>query len=75
MLPPGSSANPSILLRSASPTTHFEFTFDMGAQLYCDFNVDYSLPQPLLRDSVIKVVGLPRVCSLTRNNNMVIKVL
>jgi hypothetical protein len=43
-IPTGSSANPGILLRSASaPSTPFEFPFDMAVQLYCDFNVDDSL--------------------------------
>ncbi len=43
-IPPGSSANPGILLRSASaPTTPFESPFDLAVQFYCDFNVDDGL--------------------------------
>jgi hypothetical protein len=37
--------------------------------------VDDGLPQPSLMYSVTKVVGLPQVCGLTRNNNMVVEVL
>ncbi len=47
----------------------------MTTQLYGDFNVIDGLPQPLLMYSVSKVVGLPRVCGLAHDDDMVIKVL
>jgi hypothetical protein len=64
-IPPGSSADPSILLRPASPTTPFEFPFNNAEDSYCDFNVSDGLPQPCLMDSVTHVVGLLRVCGLS----------
>ena len=74
-IPPGSSANPGILLQSALPTIPFEFLFDMTTQSYGDFNVDDGLPQPLHMYSVSKVVGLSQVCRLAHKNDMVVKVL
>ena len=56
-IPPGSSADPGILLRPASPTTPFEFPFQMAEETYCDFTMLGGQPQPLLRDSVTRVVG------------------
>ena len=60
--PPGLLADPSILLRPASPMTPFEFPFHIAEEAYCDFNISDGLPQPCLMDSVTHVVGLPRVC-------------
>jgi hypothetical protein len=74
-IPPGSAANPGILLRLALPSTPFEFLFDMTTQTYRDFNVTDGPPQPLLRYSVSKVVGLPQVCGLTHDDNTVVEVL
>jgi hypothetical protein len=48
VIPPGSSADPSILIWPAFPTTPFEFPFHMAEEMYCDFNVSDGLPQPLL---------------------------
>ncbi len=58
-IPPGSAANPGILLKLALSFTPFEFPFNMTTQMYGDFNVKDGLPLPLLRYSVSKVVGLP----------------
>jgi hypothetical protein len=74
-IPPGSAANPGILLRPASPSTPLEFPFDMTTQTYGDFHITDGLPLPLLRYSVSKVVGLPQVCSLAHNNDIVVKFL
>jgi hypothetical protein len=74
-IPPGSAANPGILLSPALLSTPFEFPFDMTTQTYGDLNLMEGLPLPLLRYSILKVVGLPRVCGLTHNNNIVVKVL
>jgi hypothetical protein len=57
------------------PSTPFEFPFDTTTQTYGDFNVTDGLPLPLLKYSVSKAVRLPRVCSLTHNENIVVKVL
>jgi hypothetical protein len=73
-IPPGSSVDPSILLRPASPTTPFEFPFNNTEESYCDFNVSDGLPQPCLMDSVTHVVGLPRVCSLSLVDDLVVRV-
>jgi hypothetical protein len=47
----------------------------MNTETYGDFNVTDGLPQPLLRYSISKVVGLPRLCNLAHNDNIVVKVL
>ncbi len=47
----------------------------MTTQTYGDFNVTDGLPLPLLRYSISNVVGLPWVCGLAHNNNIVVKVL
>jgi len=62
---PGSLTDPSILIRPASPTTPFEFPFQVAEETYCDFNVSGGTPCDTLRDSVTHVVGLPRVCGLS----------
>jgi hypothetical protein len=74
-IPLGSAANPGILLRTASPSTPFEFPFNITTQMYGDFNVTDGMPLPLLGCSVSKVVGLPQVCGLAHDDNIVIKVL
>jgi hypothetical protein len=74
IVPPGLSADPSILLRPASPTTPFEFPFHIAEEAYCDFNVSDGLPQPCLMDSVTHVVGLPRVCGLLLDDDLVVHV-
>jgi len=58
---PGSLTDPGILVRRASPTTPFEFPFQVAEETYWDFNVSGGLPGDTLRDSVTHVVGLPRV--------------
>jgi hypothetical protein len=74
-IPPSSAANPGILLRPASPSTPFEFLFNITTQTYGDFNITDGMPLPLLRYSISKLVGLPRVCGLAHDNNIVVKVL
>jgi hypothetical protein len=58
-IPPGSAANPGILLQPASPSTSFEFPCDTATQTYGDFNVTDGMPLPLLRYSISRVAGLP----------------
>jgi hypothetical protein len=74
MIPPGLLADPGILLRPVSPTTPFEFTFHTAEETYCDFNIPDGLPQPCLMDSVTHVVGLPRVCGLSLDDDLVVQV-
>ncbi len=74
LIPPGSSADPGILLRPASPTTPFEFPFQMADETYCDFTMLGGQPQPLLRDSITRVVGLMRVCGLELDSDLLVKV-
>ena len=69
-IPPGSLADPSILLRPASPTTPFEFPCQVAEETYCDFNVSGGLPCDNLRDSVTHVVGFPRVCGLSLDTHV-----
>jgi hypothetical protein len=64
-IPPGSSADPSILLCPTSPRTPFEFPVGLAEETYCDFNVTDAHPLPGLTDSVTQVVGLSRVCGLS----------
>ena len=71
-IPPGSLADPSILIRPASQTTPFEFPFNAAEETYCDFNVCNSRPQPCLMDSVTPVVGLPQVCGLSLVDDVVV---
>jgi len=73
-IPPGSSADPSILIRPASPSTPFEFPCNTAEERYCDFNVSDGCPQPYLMDSVTHVVGLPRVCGLSLTDDVVVRV-
>jgi hypothetical protein len=74
-IPLGSAANPGILLRPASPSTPFEILFNITTQTYGDFYVTDVMPLPSLRYCISKVVGLPRVCGLAHNDNIVVKVL
>ena len=71
---PGSLTDPGILVRPASPTTPFEFPFQVAEETYCDFNVSGGLPGDNLRDSVTHVVGLPRVCGLSLDSDLVVRV-
>ena len=71
---PGSLTDPSILLRPASPTTPFEYPFRVAEETYWDFNVSWGLPCDNLRDSVTHVVGLPRVCGLSLDTDLVVRV-
>ena len=73
-IPPGSSADPSILIRPASPTTPFEFPFQVAEETYCDFNVMDGTQQKCLMDSVTHVVGLPRVCGLSMVDDLMVRV-
>ncbi len=71
---PGLLTDPSILIRPASPTTPFEFPFQVAEETYCDFNVSGGLPCDNLRDSVTHVGGLLRVCELSRDTDLVVQV-
>ncbi len=71
---PGSLTDPSILIRPASPTTPFEFPFQFAEETYCGFNVSGGPPCDSLRDSVTHVVGLPRVCGLSLDTDLVIRI-
>ncbi len=71
---PGSLTDPGILVPPASPTTPFEFPFQVAEEMYCDFNVSGDLPGDKLRDSVTHVVGLPRVCGLLLDSDLVVRV-
>ena len=71
---PGSLTDPGILVRPASSTTSFEFPFQVAEETYCDFNVSGGLPGDNLRDSVTHVVGLPRVCGLSLDSDLVVRV-
>jgi hypothetical protein len=73
-IPPGSSADPSILIQPALPTTPFKFPFHMAEKTYCDFNVSDGLPQHLLQDSIARVVGLMRVCGLELDSDLSVTV-
>ena len=71
---PGSLADPRLLICPASPTTPFEFPFQVAEETYCDFNVSSGLPCVDLMDSVTHVVGLPRVCGLSLDSDLVVRV-
>ena len=42
--------------------------------MYCDFNVSGGLPCDNLRDSVTHVVGLPWVCGLSLDSDLVVRI-
>ena len=69
-IPPGSTADPTILVCPSSPTTPFEFPFQLAEGAYGDFGVPDSGPRENILDSVTHVVGLPRVCVLAMNHNV-----
>jgi hypothetical protein len=73
-LPPGSLTDPSILIRTASPTTQFKFPFHTAEETYCDYNILAGTPQQCLMDSVTHVVGLPRVCGLSMLDDLEVRV-
>ena len=62
--PQGSVMDPSILIRPASPTTPFEFPFEIPTPHHLPA-LDYNPSTYVPFDSVTRVVGLPRVCGLT----------
>jgi hypothetical protein len=71
--PQNSVMDPSILVRPASPQTPFEFLFDMLRNPNIPgMDKDLLLYEPM--DSVTRVVGLPRVCGLKCDNDMVARV-
>ncbi len=70
----GLLTDPSILVRLASPTTPFEFPFQVAEETYCDFNVSGGIPGGNLRDSVTHVVGLPRVCGLSLDSDLAVRI-
>ncbi len=73
-IPPGSSVDPSILIRLASPTIPFEFPFNLAENTYWDFNVGPGGKQPPPHDSIKCVVGLMRVCGLKLNSDVSVMV-
>ena len=74
LIPPGSTVDPGILLRPMSPNTPLEFPFQLPEATYLDFNVGHVSKQPLTHDSIKRVVGLMRVCGLTANSDVLVKV-
>jgi hypothetical protein len=62
-IPQGSIMDPSLLVRPASPTTPFEFPFDIPHDTTTTGFGDY-VPHGDTMDSVTRVVGLPRVFGL-----------
>jgi hypothetical protein len=73
-IPPGSSVDPGILIRPASPTTPFEFPFKLAEDTYWDFNVEPGGKQPPPHDSIKCVVGLMRVCGLKLDSDVSVTV-
>jgi hypothetical protein len=61
--PQGSIMDPSLLVRPASPTTPFEFPFDVPHSTPLPGFGDY-VPHEATMESVTRVVGLPRVFGL-----------
>ncbi len=74
-IPPGSSVDPGILIRPASPTTPFEFPFNLAKDTYWDFNVRPGGKQPPPHDSIKRVVGLMHVCGLKLDSDVSVTVL
>ena len=54
--------------------TPFELPFNTAEEMYCDFKVSDSQPQPCLMDSVTHVVCLPQVCGLSLVDDVVVHV-
>ena len=63
-IPQGSLSDPIILICPASPTTPFEFPFPMAFNDPTPFMTDDLITHRLPMDSVMRVVGLPRVFGL-----------
>ncbi len=66
--------DPSLLVRPASPTTPFEFPFDMPTARPSTCFTNY-VPPTATMDSVTRVVGLPRVFGLKGNEASYAKVM
>ncbi len=66
-IPPGSLADPTVLVRPVSPTTPFEFPFEWGFETQGDawHLGDINACKSLTHESVKRVVGLMRMCGLT----------
>ncbi len=73
-IPPGSSVDPGILIRPASPTTPFEFPFNIAEDTYWDFNVGPGGKQPPPHDTIKRVVGLMRICGLKLDSDVSVTV-
>ncbi len=71
--PQGSVMDPSILVRPASPQTPFEFPFDMRMDPTIP-GMDKDLLPYKPMDSVTHVVGIPQICGLKCDNDMVARV-
>ena len=71
--PQGSIMDPSLLVRPASPTTPFEFPFDIPHGTPLPGFGDY-VPHEATMDSVTRVVGLPRVFGLKGDEQSYAKV-
>jgi hypothetical protein len=65
--PQGSLMDPGIFIRPQSPTTPFEFLFDMSTP-YRLLDLGYNPSTYVSFESISWVVGLPQVCGLTGNN-------
>ena len=66
MFPPGSLLNPDKLVCPPSPSTPFEFPFNESSRYDCATMYPGHPPGlPLVMDSVIYVVDIPRVCGLS----------
>jgi hypothetical protein len=63
--------DPSILIQPESPRTPFEFPFDMPTSTHAVPHMDTDLLPFEPMDSVTRVVGLPHVCGLKCENDMV----
>jgi hypothetical protein len=72
--PQGSVMDPSILIRMESPRTPFEFPFDMPTSTPVVPHMDTDFLPFAPMDSVTRVVGLPRVCGLKCESDMVARV-
>jgi hypothetical protein len=74
-IPPGSLADPTILVRPASPTTPFEFLFPWGTKTQWEDGALGVSPtiSPIWHESVKRVVGLMRMCGLDSATDVFVK--
>jgi hypothetical protein len=74
-IPPGSLADPTILVRPASPTTPFEVPFPRGTKTQWEDGALGVNPttNPLRHESVTRVVGLMRMCGLDSMTDVCMK--